>query len=159
MIKALKTCVLICSMLGVITIAVVSITILAQLAVDHTTSYIEVSRNVLKVEQLQKTEEFSLKLIRITEEAIRVKNEKEKELEALKRVTDDLYARLNNKEGIIADYCQSTQDLSVTNMRLVSKVNNLSALVRELIKRLPEEDRKSALKMFLEISSVGGKTE
>ena len=159
MIKRLKTGVLVCILVSLVTLTVVALSILAQIATDHTTRYIASYQNMAKVEQFQKAEEYSTRLLKVTEEAIRIKNEKEKELAALKRVTDDLYERLNNKENAIAEYSQSSQTLSITNMILNRRMNNMRALICWMIKELPEEKRKKAQHCYIEIMAEGGKIE
>lgn len=155
----IKQALLICIAVGVIAITVVAVSILSQIAIDHTTRYIESYHGIISVEKFVEAERYASRLLGVTEEAIRRNHELERELEDCKALTKDLYSRLNNKENSIADYCQATQDLSRTNEILARKIRDVSLLVYDLIKKLPEENREEARKQFVEIMSRGGKIQ
>jgi len=159
MIKCLKTGLLVCTLISLVTVTIVAISILSQIAIDHTTRYLESYEGITKVETFIEAEKHAERLLNVTEEAIRNKNATERELKALKKVTDDLYRRLNNKENTIVEYCQATQDLSRSNEILIRKLNYISFLVHVIIEKLPEEDKEEARKRYMNIMADGGRTQ
>jgi len=146
-------------MVGLLAVTVIAVSILSQIAIDHTTRYLESYEGIVKVEQFVEAERHAARLLDVTEDAINGREKVEKELEMARKAIQDLYARLNNKENVITEYCKSTQDLSRSNEILVRKLNHISFLVYTIIEKLPEEDREEIRKRFMEIMSKGGKTE
>jgi len=144
----IKKCLLFCLCLSIITAVVISLAVLSDIAISHTVRYIATYEDVMQVREFQKAEEYSRKLLNVTEDVIQEKELLREELRGVQALAHNLTDRVELKENVIADYCQTTQDLSMTNRNLLIQERKLTSLLVWTIDKLEGEEQKKARQRY-----------
>lgn len=153
MLKLLWTCVSYLVIFVFVSAAVLGFTVAAQIVVHHASQYIVAFEDVSQAREYKKAEEYSTRLLQLTESVLSDKRALLKELDVLKAFNKSLSEQINSKEDSIANYVQTVQDLAMTARNLNFKVNELSKLASEMVDSLPEDKREEYRNLLLDIVS------
>ena len=151
----IKTCLSLCVCIVIgfgALLAVLSMTAITVNEVDH---YLTSYEQVLEIEQYQAAQKYSEDLLAVTQEVIQEKELLDEANKGLQLLVDDLKSRVEIKEGVIADYCQTTQDMAMTNRNLSIQLKRLNALCRWCLRNMNEDEKKRAMEWYDELMQDG----